>query len=421
MGLTAMRLVPYALVSMLGMLPGTTVFVNAGTQLAAIESTGDILSPGLIGSFVLLGLFPLIAKFIVGAVKRRRVYKGWKQPKTFDRNLVVIGAGAGGLVTAYIGATVRAKVTLIEAHKMGGDCLNTGCVPSKAIIRTARAAHEMRTAGTFGLEPSEPKVPFRAVMERVHEIIRHIEPADSVERFTGLGVDVRQGYARIVDPWTVEIDGKERITARSIVIAAGGEPFVPDIPGLKEAGYLTSDTMWDALRGRDELPARVAIVGGGPIGTEMAQAFRRLGSEVTQIEHGARLLAKEDEEVSEFITKRLEAEGVRVLTGHQAVRAEGKTLIAKGPEGEVAVPFDEIIVAVGRKARLTGYGLEELGVETDRTVITNDFLQTRFPNIYAAGDVAGPYQFTMPRPTRPGSPRSMHCSVRSGSSGPITA
>jgi pyruvate/2-oxoglutarate dehydrogenase complex dihydrolipoamide dehydrogenase (E3) component/uncharacterized membrane protein YdjX (TVP38/TMEM64 family) len=394
MGLTAMRVLTYALVSQIGMLPGTIVYVLAGTQLAAIESTSDILSPALIGSFVLLGLFPLLAKFVVGWVKGRRVYKGWKRPKRFDRNLVVIGAGAGGLVTAYIGATVRAKVTLIEAHKMGGDCLNTGCVPSKAIIRSARAAHEMRHADAFGLEPAEPKVPFRAVMDRVHEIIRHIEPADSVERFTGLGVDVRQGYARIVDPWTVEIDGKERITTRAIVIAAGGEPAVPDLPGLAEAGYLTSDTMWDALSGRDELPARVAILGGGPIGTEMAQAFARLGSAVTQVERGPRILPREDEEVSAFVQQTLVAEGVRLLTDHQALRVDGKALIARGPNGEVSIPFDEIIVAVGRKARLTGYGLEELGVETDRTVITNDFLQTRLSNIYAAGDVAGPYQFT---------------------------
>jgi pyruvate/2-oxoglutarate dehydrogenase complex dihydrolipoamide dehydrogenase (E3) component/uncharacterized membrane protein YdjX (TVP38/TMEM64 family) len=394
MGLTAMRVLTYALVSQIGMLPGTIVYVLAGTQLAAIESTSDILSPALIGSFVLLGLFPLLAKFVVGWVKGRRVYKGWKRPKRFDRNLVVIGAGAGGLVTAFIGATVRAKVTLIEAHKMGGDCLNTGCVPSKAIIRSARAAHEMRHADAFGLEPAEPKVPFRAVMDRVHEIIRHIEPADSVERFTGLGVDVRQGYARIVDPWTVEIDGKERITTRAIVIAAGGEPAVPDLPGLAEAGYLTSDTMWDALSGRDQLPARVAILGGGPIGTEMAQAFARLGSAVTQVERGPRILPREDEEVSAFVQQTLVAEGVRLLTDHQALRVDGKALIARGPDGEVSIPFDEIIVAVGRKARLTGYGLETLGIETNRTITTNDFLQTRFPNIYAAGDVAGPYQFT---------------------------
>jgi pyruvate/2-oxoglutarate dehydrogenase complex dihydrolipoamide dehydrogenase (E3) component/uncharacterized membrane protein YdjX (TVP38/TMEM64 family) len=395
MGLTGMRLLIFALVSQAGMLLGTIVFVNAGTQLAAIRSTSDILSPALIGSFVLLGIFPLIAKAVVGWVRRRRVYKRWKRPKRFDRNLVVIGAGAGGLVTAYIAATVRAKVTLIEAHKMGGDCLNTGCVPSKALIRTARAAHEIRTAGQFGIEPTEPRLRFRAVMERVHAIIRHIEPADSAERYTGLGVDVRLGYARIVDPWTVEIDGKDRITTRAIVIAAGGEPAVPDIPGLGEAGYLTSDTMWEALSGRAELPARVVVVGGGPIGTEMAQAFARLGSQVTQVEHGPRILPREDEEVSALVSDTLSGEGVRILTRHAAERCEGKTLIARSDDGQdVRLPFDEIIVAVGREARLTGYGLEELGIETERTVVTNDYLETLYPNIFAAGDVAGPYQFT---------------------------
>jgi uncharacterized membrane protein YdjX (TVP38/TMEM64 family) len=256
MGLTGMRLITFYLVSQAGMLLGTIVFVNAGTQLAQIESTSDILSPALIGSFVLLGIFPLIAKGVVGWFRRRKIYKGWTRPKRFDRNLIVIGAGAGGLVTSYIAATVRAKVTLIEAHKMGGDCLNTGCVPSKALIRTARLAHEMRTADRYGLAPADPSFRFREVVERVHAIIAKIEPADSVERYTELGVDVRLGYARIVDPWTVEIDGGDRLTARSIVIAAGGEPVVPNIPGLAEAGYLTSDTMWEALRGRDEMPAQ---------------------------------------------------------------------------------------------------------------------------------------------------------------------
>jgi pyruvate/2-oxoglutarate dehydrogenase complex dihydrolipoamide dehydrogenase (E3) component/uncharacterized membrane protein YdjX (TVP38/TMEM64 family) len=395
MGLTAMRVGAFYIVSQLGMLPGTLIYVNAGTQLARIDSVGDILSPALIGSFVLLGIFPLIAKFVVGGIRRRRVYKGYRRPKRFDRNLIVIGAGAGGLVTAYIAATVRAKVTLIEKGKMGGDCLNTGCVPSKALIRTARLAHEIRTAAEYGLDPAEPRFRFGAVMERIRETIRIIEPADSVERYTGLGVDVRLGHARIVDPWTVEIDGGERLTARSIVIAAGGEPFVPDIPGLAEAGYLTSDTMWDALSGREEMPGRIAIIGGGPIGTEMAQAFARLGAAVTMVEGGERLLAKEDEEVSALVEARLGAEGVDIRTGHMALRCEGRTLIAKDPAGdEVAIPFDEIIVAVGRKARLSGYGLEELGIETSRTIVTNDFLETRFPNILAAGDVAGPYQFT---------------------------
>lgn len=398
MGLTAMRLPTFYVVSQIGTLLGTLVFINAGTQLAAIESTGDILSAGLIGSFVLLGLFPLLAKWIIGVVKRRKVYEGFKRPRRFDRNLIVIGAGAGGLVTAYIGATVRAKVTLVEAHKMGGDCLNTGCVPSKALIRSARVAHEMRSAREFGIASTEPRVDFPALMRRVLEVITTIEPADSVGRYTELGVDVRLGYARIVDPWTVEIASREgdtsRLTTRAIVIAAGGEPFVPDIPGFLEVGVLTSDTMWDALSERDEVPARLVIVGGGPIGTEMAQAFARLGSQVTLVEGGSRILPKEDEEVSEFITAVLRREGVTILTGHQALCCEGKTLVAHSAAGETTLPFDEIIVAVGRKARLTGYGLEELGIETDKTVIVDDALQTLYPNIFAVGDVAGPYQFT---------------------------
>ena len=394
MGLTAMRAGAFYVVSQIGMLLPTLVYVNAGTQLARIERTSDILSPSVIGSFVLLGIFPLIARALVNAFRKRRVYKGFKRPKRFDRNLIVIGAGAGGLVTAYIAAAVRAKVTLIEAHKMGGDCLNTGCVPSKALIRSARLAQEIRTADAYGLQPREPEFSFPALMERVHAIIRTIEPADSVERYTKLGVDVRLGHARIVDPWTVEIDGGERLTARSIVIAAGAEPLVPDIPGLEEAGYLTSDTMWDSLRGREEMPRRIAIVGGGPIGTEMAQAFARLGAKVTQIEHGPRILSKEDEEVSAFIADILRGEGVDIRTGHEAVRCEGKVLIARSGGQEAAIPFDEIVVAVGRKARLTGYGLEELGIETERTIVTNDYLETLYPNIFAAGDVAGPYQFT---------------------------
>ena len=389
MGLTKMRLVTFYGVSQIGMLPGTLVFVNAGTQLAAIESTGDILSPALIGSFVLLGLFPLIVKAIVGLVKRRHVYRNYRRPRRFDRNLVVIGAGAGGLVTAYIAAVVRARVTLVEAGTMGGDCLNTGCVPSKALIRSARLAHDIRHAREFGLTSAAPEVDFKAVMARIRGVIATIAPADSVERFTALGVDVRLGHATIVDPWTVEIKdrdgGTQRLTTRAIVIAAGAEPFVPDIPGLPESGYLTSDTMWDALEARDAVPARLVIVGGGPIGTELAQAFARLGSEVTQVQSGPRILPNEDEEVSEFITDILRREGIDVRTGHEAVRCEGKSLIVRTEDGETALAFDDLIVAVGRKARLTGYGLENLGIET---------LKTLYPNIFAVGDVAGPYQFT---------------------------
>jgi pyruvate/2-oxoglutarate dehydrogenase complex dihydrolipoamide dehydrogenase (E3) component/uncharacterized membrane protein YdjX (TVP38/TMEM64 family) len=398
MGLTAMRLPIFYLVSQMGMLPGTLVFVNAGTQLGAIERTGDILSPALIGSFVLLGLFPLLAKGLVSWFQRRRIYRGWTRPKRFDRNLVVIGAGAGGLVTSYIAATVRAKVTLVEARRMGGDCLNTGCVPSKALIRSARAAHDMRRAAEFGLGAADPQVDFPAVMNRVREVIRTIEPADSVERYTGLGVDVRLGYATIVDPWTLEIradDGTaSRLTTRAIVIAAGGEPILPELPGLSEAGALTSDTLWDAMGRRGTVPERLVIVGGGPIGTELAQSFRRLGAEVTLVEGGDRILPKDDAEAAQLILDTLRAEGVQVLLGHQAKRCEGKTLIVASGSKETALPFDEIIVAVGRLARLEGYGLEALGIDTSQKLALNDKLQTIFPNIYACGDVAGPFQFT---------------------------
>lgn len=373
MGLTRMRLAPYAAVSWIGMLPGTLVYVNAGTQLARIESPSDVASPGVIGALLLLSLFPLLAKLLADRLRRRRAYRGWARPRRFDRNLIVIGAGAGGLVTAYIAAAVRAKATLIEAREMGGDCLNTGCVPSKTLISAAR-----------------DRAPFGQAMERVFAAIERIAPNDSAERYRGLGVDVRRGHAKLVDPWTVEIDGGERLTARAIVIAAGGEPAVPDIPGLPQSGYLTSDTMWAALAGRERAPERLAILGGGPVGTELAQAFARLGSRVTQIEQGPRLLPKEDGEASAVIEARLRAEGVEVRTNTELLRVDGKALILR----EEAIPFDLLIVAVGRRARLTGYGLEELGIETGPTIAVNDFLETRYPNIYAVGDVAGPHRFT---------------------------
>lgn len=398
MGLTAMRLPVFYLVSQIGMLPGTLVFVNAGTQLAAIERTSDILSRALIGSFVLLGLFPLIAKGVVGWIKRRRVYRGWKRPRSFDRNLIVIGAGAGGLVTSYIAATVRAKVTLVEAHQMGGDCLNTGCVPSKALIRSARAAHEVRRAHEFGITAGDPAVDFPAVMKRLRDVITTIEPADSVERYTGLGVDVRLGHATIVDPWTVEIAERDgvtvRLTTRAIVIAAGGKPVIPDLPGLKEAGVLTSETLWDAMAQRESVPERLVIVGGGPIGCELAQSFHRLGAKVTLVEGGDRILPKDDSDAAQLVLDTLRSEGVEVLLGHKALRCEGKTLIVFDETSEKPLPFSELIVAVGRRPRLTGYGLEALGIDTSQPLTLNDNLQTIFPNIFACGDVAGGYQFT---------------------------
>ena len=404
MGLTKMKARTFYGVSQIGMLAGTLVYVNAGTQLAQIDSLRGILSPGLLGSFVLLGLFPLIARKIVEAIKKRKVYARWNsvKPKSFDRNLIVIGAGAGGLVSAYIAAVVKAKVTLIEVHKMGGDCLNYGCVPSKALIKSAKLASQMRHGSNYGLSNTAPAFSFKAVMQRIHDVIAAIEPHDSVERYAGLGVEVLQGYAKLVNPWTVEIalngGGTQRLSARSIVIAAGARPFVPQLPGLDAMGYVTSDTLWDEFSKLDEVPKRLVVLGGGPIGSELAQSFARLGSQVTQVEMGPRIMAREDEEVSELARLALVADGVDVRVGHKALRCEmsngEKTLIAEHQGAEHRIAFDQLLCAVGRSARLTGYGLEDIGIPTNRTVETNQYLETIYPNIFAAGDVAGPYQFT---------------------------
>ena len=404
MGLSPIRTRTFYWVSQLGMLPGTLVYVNAGTQLAGIESMAGVVSPSLLLSFALLGLFPLVARKATEAFQARRVYARWQRPRSFDRNLVVIGAGSAGLVTAYIAAAVRAKVTLVEKHRMGGDCLNTGCVPSKALIRSAKLLSQIARAGELGIRRAEAEFDFAEVMARVKRVVAEIEPHDSIERYTGLGVDVVEGSARIVSPWEVEITGHDgalqRLTTRSIVVATGARPFVPPIPGIEQTGYLTSDTLWD-LR---ELPRRLVVLGGGPIGCELTQAFARLGSQVTQVEMLPRIMAREDPDVSEIVARRFAQEGIRVLVGHAATRFEvhdgEKTLVARrgnatdSQAAEVRIPFDAVIVAVGRSANLAGFGLEELGVRTGRTVETNGFLQTNYPNIYAAGDVAGPYQFT---------------------------
>jgi pyruvate/2-oxoglutarate dehydrogenase complex dihydrolipoamide dehydrogenase (E3) component/uncharacterized membrane protein YdjX (TVP38/TMEM64 family) len=404
MGLTTLRTRSFYVVSQLGMLPATAVYVNAGIQLGNLHSLADVASPVLLGSFALLGLFPLVVRRVWRQLERRQVYARWQgaKPKTFDRNLVVIGAGAGGLVSAYMAAAVKARVTLVEAKEMGGDCLNTGCVPSKALIRTARLAQQMRHADQYGLAPVQPSFDFKQLMQRVQQVIADIAPHDSVERYTALGVDVVPGYATLINPWTVEIalngGGTQRLTTRSIVIAAGAQPVVPALPGLTEVGFLTSDTLWAHLATLDSMPQRWVVLGGGPIGCELAQAFARLGADVVQVEMAPRLLLREDDEVSAFAQAALEADGVRVLTQHQALRCERqgdtKLLVVLRQGQEVHLPFDQLLCAVGRAARLTGYGLEALGIATDKTVVTDDTLQTLYPNIYAAGDVAGPYQLT---------------------------
>ena len=395
MGLTPIKTITYFFVSQLGMLAGTIVYVNAGTELAKLESAGDILSPGLLFSFVLLGIFPLIAKKIVDTIKAGKIYKPYAKPKQFDRNIIVIGAGAAGLVTSYIAAAVKSKVTLIEKHKMGGDCLNTGCVPSKALIRTAKLVHQAKHSETYGLASMQVEMDFAQVMERVQRVVQQIEPHDSVERYTDLGVECIQGQAKITSPYTVEVNG-QTLSAQNLVVATGARPFVPPIPGIEEVGYLTSDTVWE-LR---EQPKRLIVLGGGPIGSELTQAFARLGSQVTQVEMADRIMVREDPEVSRFVMDKFAAEGISVKVGHKAkqfVLEQGeKILICEHQGQDVRIPFDQVLVAVGRRANVTGFGLEELGISIapSGTIEVNDYLQTRYPNIYACGDVSGPYQFT---------------------------
>jgi pyruvate/2-oxoglutarate dehydrogenase complex dihydrolipoamide dehydrogenase (E3) component/uncharacterized membrane protein YdjX (TVP38/TMEM64 family) len=394
MGLTSIRTWTYLWVSQVGMLAGTIAYVYAGTQLGEFR-----LSIGLLAAFTILGLFPLAAKWLLDAIKVRRVYARWTRPARYDRNLVVIGAGSAGLVSAYIAAAVKAKVTLIEKHRMGGDCLNTGCVPSKALIRTARLLDQIRRAEAFGIRSARVEFDFADAMERVQRVVKTIEPHDSVERYTKLGVECLQGEAKITSPWSVEVKtaaGTQSLTTRAIVIAAGGRPFVPPIPGIEDVGYVTSDTVWD-LRA---LPGRLVVLGGGPIGCELTQCFARFGTKVTQIEMLPRILIREDPEISQMVADRFRQEGVELLLNHKAktfrFENDEKVLIAEHGGKDVRIAFDQLLVAVGRTANTRGYGLEDLGipVATAGTVETNEYLQTIYPNITACGDVAGPYQFT---------------------------
>lgn len=394
-GVTALPLRTYYWVSQLGMLPATVVYVYAGTQLARIDSLADVLSPGLLGAFVLLGLLPLLAKVFTKWLAARQVYREYDKPQRFDYNLLVIGAGSGGLISAYIAATVKARVGLVEKSAMGGDCLNTGCVPSKALLRTARLLAEARDSQRYGVGAMTAEFDFADAMERVQQVIAKIAPHDSIERYTGLGVEVISGEAKVVSPWEVEVDGR-RLTARSLIIATGARPLVPPIPGLDAAQYLTSDTIW-ALR---ELPPRLLVLGGGPIGCELAQAFARFGSQVTVVEMAPRLLGREDADAAALVAGRLQSEGVRLATGHKALRVDGSgatgRVMCEHDGDEVAFEYDALLVALGRSANVEGFGLEELGVRLNerKTIDADPMLRTNYPNILVCGDVTGPYQFT---------------------------
>lgn len=398
MGLTPIRTWTYYWVTQVGALAGTLVYVYAGTELGKVTSLEDILSPGLIGSFVLLGFFPYAARGVLLSIRRHHIYRGFKKPRRFDRNLIVIGAGAAGLTSAYIAATVRAKVTLIEKHRMGGDCLNYGCVPSKALIYAAKTAASIRAGRDLGIQADSLHIDFPAVMERIWNVVSQVAPHDSVQRYEQLGVDVAEGDARLIDPWTVEIKRLNgdvtRLTARCIVVATGAEPRIPDIPGLEGSGYFTSNTVW-TLRQR---PRHLVVLGGGPMGSEMSQAFARLDCKVTLIENRARLLPNEDPEVSELIMESLRADGVILFCGTKVLSVKRddkhKLLICECDGGRFCIEFDQLLIATGRVSRLKGYGLEELGVIANRRLSVNAALQTNFPNIYGCGDVSSEFQFT---------------------------
>ncbi|MDC3408367.1 FAD-dependent oxidoreductase [Burkholderiales bacterium] len=399
MALTALKTWTFYWVSQLGMLLGTVIYVNAGTQLATLNSTGDILSIDLIISLCVVGLLPITAKLFIGLIRRKRIYAKWTRPKQFDYNLIVIGGGAAGLVSSYIGAAVNARVALIEKHKMGGDCLNTGCVPSKALIKTAQFLEQARQSKKLGLDKAEIHYEYSDIIKRVQKIIKKIEPHDSRERYTELGVECIQGAATITSPWTVTVDGthgQQEISARSIIVAAGASPVVPHLPNIDQIQYVTSDTIWDMK----DLPKKLIVIGGGAIGCELAQAFKRLGSEVILIESENRILIKEDSEVTEIIENQLTDEGVTVLTRHRAkgfISEKGtQIMVCDSPNGEVRLTFDVILFAIGRRANINGYGLETIDAISDEDIIlpTNDFLETRYPNIYACGDVTGRMQFT---------------------------
>lgn len=396
MGLSQFSVWRFFFISQIGMLPGTFVYVNAGTEISKIENLKGILNPSLLISFSLLGLLPLLSKWLIGYLKSRKHLNKYKKPSKFDYNMIVIGGGSAGLVSAYIASAVKAKVALVEKHKMGGDCLNTGCVPSKALIRSSKIFNYFRRASEFGFEPVNLQLQFSKVMERVQKVIREIEPHDSIERYSSLGVDCITGEAKILSPFEVSVNGKI-LTTKNIVVATGARPFIPNIPGLDLIKPLTSDNIWN-LR---EQPKKLVVLGGGPIGCELAQSFVRLGTEVTLIEMSDRVMAREDVDVSDVVEENFKKEGLKILTSHIALRVEVKSgsqfIICENNEKEISVEFDQILFALGRRANITGFGLEELGIEISGrgTVVADEFLRTtNYPNIFVCGDVTGPYQFT---------------------------
>lgn len=392
-GLTRMPLARFYWVSQLGMFPATLVFVNAGAQLGALDrfSVDSVLTPQVILSLLLLALFPYLAKGIMFIWYRSQRYKSYTRPSSYDANLIVIGAGSAGLVAAYIAAAVKAKVILVEQDKMGGDCLNTGCVPSKALIRAAKVAEEVRKAPEFGIDPGYMRVNFAQVMARVKGTIEEIAPNDSIERYSQLGVECVVGSARLVSPWEVDVNGQQ-YAAKNIVVATGARPAIPAIPGLTASRFVTTDSLWEI----EELPGKLLVIGGGPVGCELAQSFQRLGSEVTLVQRRAQLLPSLDSDIADRLMTVLRSEGVNLLLDAQVESIQGNLARVVRENTVEEIPFDLVLVATGRRANTEDLGLRELGlaIADNGTLVVNKFLQTGLPNIYGCGDVCGPFQFT---------------------------
>ena len=314
----------------------------------------------------------------------------------FDYNIIVIGGGSAGLVSAYIASATKAKVALIEKNKMGGDCLNTGCVPSKALIRSSKIISYIKRHREFGIKSATFEFNFSEVMERVQAIIKKVEPHDSAERYTSLGVNCFSGQATVLSPHEVEINGTI-LTTKNIIIATGARPTIPSIQGLDKVDFLTSDNLWDIRK----LPKNLLVIGGGPIGSEFTQCFARLGSHVTQVEISSSILSREDGDISQALTDQFRREGIDLHTNTRckAVIAVDKKqeMIFEKEDQELSIKFDKVLLAVGRTANSKGFGLENIGLEFDKhnRIIVDDYLRTSsHKNIYACGDVVGPYQFT---------------------------
>ncbi len=392
LGLTRVGLWTFWWTTQLGMLPGHAIYVNAGRQLVRIDSLSGILSPGMITTLVLLAVFPLVATRLLTSYKARLAYRGWRRPKHFERNLVVVGGGTGGLATARIAASLCARVSLLERERLGGVAMHEGGVPARALRRQANRLHGLR---------SDPRVAssldvaggFSQAMDDMQRLTRAAMKSASSEHYARLGVEVIMAEGRLSSPWTVEAGGRS-LSSRAIVIATGSRPCVPPIAGLEAIEPLTCDNLWD-LR---EPPGRLLVLGGGAGACEFAQSFQRLGCQVTLVSERETLLEQEDPEAAGVVLAALRADGVELQLGLAPLRVEvdgDECLLVcrRGEEGEQALPFDRLLLALGQHADIRGLGLDELGLRCgeDGSLEVDEYLTTRFPNIYAVGSVAGPY------------------------------